>query len=401
MPRGVPYFQSGVILARPNNEVVDDFILTLRGFLTSYQSNGQQAWEIYTGSNDRTALSGANTRETIFHSVGDRNLGSGQLAGDADIWLKIHHNSFSGDAASPTIYFTPMMDASQVNLSGHGLDASLTFFSSSQTLQLNSKRTISWWGICNEYEIAMCLKQGANYFLVGFGSLIRNVPQRQSGIARIVTATTGTGILTLQLDRDIRGTGSSYNIQVSQSVWILNQTLTGALDVPIKSNICSVLDVGVDYIVVSGVTLTPFQRGSLVGMDIQPTYAFSISNNGTPTINLINRIDGTRNPANQQALLLAFGVETYGDFRFPDYSDNYSYFPLQFYQNLGIYTAIRGRTQFIHQFSYGTQKDGDLMLDDYNNPQNIFMTFPSFTYNNMTEKILGIGPINISSSIIF
>ncbi|NJN95358.1 MAG: hypothetical protein HC875_15245 [Anaerolineales bacterium] len=401
MPRGIPYFQSGIIQARPNNEIADDFILTLRGFLTSYQSNGQQAWEIHTGSNDRTALSGGNTRETIFHSVGDRSLGSGELSGDADIWIKLHHNSFSGDFASPTIYFTPMMDASQVNLSGHGIDASLTFFSSSQQILLNSKRSINWWGICNEYEFAMCLKQGANYFLVGFGSLIRNIPQRQSGIARIATATTGTGILTLQLDRDIRGTGSSYNIQVSQSVWILNQTLTGALDVPIKSNICSVLEVGTDYIIVSGITNTPYQRGSLVGMDVQPTYAYSISNNGSTAINLINRVDGTRNTGGQTAILLSFGIESFGDFRFPDYSNNYSYFPLQFYQNAGIYTAIRGRMQFIHQFSYGTQKDGDLMFDDYNNPQNIFMVFPSFTYDNSIEKILGIGPINLSSSVIF
>ncbi|NJN95359.1 MAG: hypothetical protein HC875_15250 [Anaerolineales bacterium] len=131
MPRGIPIFNSGTIAT--GSTALDDFILLVRDQITSYQSNSQQAWEIYTGSvNLPYTGTTQNTRETWFHSVGDRSLGSGENQGDTDIWVRFHQIG-SITSLSGVIGISVYQDYSPSTNIGYNFNVSSSIISVSMT----------------------------------------------------------------------------------------------------------------------------------------------------------------------------------------------------------------------------------------------------------------------------
>jgi len=367
--RGFPLCITGTIYSSKSgrNTVVDDFILSLRRNIVRHTTNGQPSWEVFTGSiNLPFTGSVANTRITTFKSVGDKSLGSGSLRGDANIYIQLYQPDVPSNNIC-TISFVTLQDYSQVNNSGtnYNISASNTL----ATLNLYANFKLEYALLVNEYEIGLAIYQRtANasdaITLIGAGQTERVYPRHLSGVARIASGTATTGTVTIQLDRDIRGTGSIPEIQIGQKVWLVSQTPSGsALIIPPRVEIVHVSGITSNTITVTGVLGQPYHSGSLVGYDPNPLYSFRFVGNGsTPSAYMTTLPNGTSSSplgsTNHAATFVQWSIDNTSDTDGPSYDNYFRLSPIKLFNSFTNFNGNRGNLGLVKTISKGIYGKG-------------------------------------------
>jgi hypothetical protein len=274
MAQGTIAYSSGTIAAAGSGNVTA-FIRQIRTQLKAYAGS---AWV-----DGDVLIDTVGSVDYEMHSVGDPALGSGGNAGDTELWFRIKQTS----TVNVTLY--GYQDWSSTSHTGNRVY-------NGTAVSLSDTQQIDWWCVCNEYKCIFFAIQGSTWYATIFGQLDRTFPTRLNGIARLSQATAGTGAITLNVDRDI-----SANLQVGQKIWLINHTPDGQSLVSDYTEMVTVTSVGATTIGVSGVTNTPYQIGSLVGLDPCPAYlrqgtSLSASN----ALYFVSHRDGTYTSAGGQ-----------------------------------------------------------------------------------------------------
>lgn len=344
MSRNAPTYASGSLPAVGSGQRVN-ILQLIETQLTSYQSNGEDAWELLDEMGTGAAF------EKVFHSVGDRSLGSGSNKGDTDIYVKIY---ISSDDFSVRVF----QDWSPTSSTGYRASGTGFF---AQTV--SDTDAVDWWMVVNEYEFLFIMLQSGSFDVAMFGNVIRPYSAALNGVARITSQSgTGNGVI-IGVDRDI-----TSNIQVGQTVWLVNQTPAAT---PLQS-------VGVDLVVVTaksagtitvdGVTNT-YAVGSLLGVDPCPGYTKTVLSSAT-SLYMVSKMDGTYvSNTGQAASIVNPGATAISESSFDPGGDQL-YRGFQPYAKMTLDPAgFRGKFQHLRAFTFGTQIDGDLMEVDYDSNQ--------------------------------
>ncbi|NJN95360.1 MAG: hypothetical protein HC875_15255 [Anaerolineales bacterium] len=230
-----------------------------------------------------------------------------------------------------------------------------------------------------------------------FGKLISRPNEKFLGTARLSQEITGTGTVVFPLDRDIRGTGSTSQVQIGQSVWVVNQGYSGSgPDTPARFEIGKVVDVNSNSITLSEMTSSGIWRsGSLIGLESQNVYSFTQVNAATPTCNILFNQDFFNN--NSSANLFSdTNASNFGGAEGPSL-DN-------FYKGSRIYVraassfdgSYRGYLQHLIQVSTGSLANGSRITRDIYGPpfveENSWLIFPSATMAGISQKCFALGP---------
>jgi len=233
-----PQFSSGTISGTTNRATLAALI---RSKLASVISNGEAAWQLA----DTPAAN-----KYVYHSVGDRNLGSGANKGDTDIWILIDES-----VLQPTYY--PYYDWSPTSHTGH--QGALT--ARNGLIQIDDTTDVKWICVVDEYSFWMFTEQGATHYFLGFGLPLRNIVPELAGVGRLVSDLSDTGEVTVTVDRDLTG-----QLRVKQKLHIMNQTPDGEALEDAHVDVVTLEEINGTSLTLSGVTQS-FSAGSLVGLD--------------------------------------------------------------------------------------------------------------------------------------
>jgi hypothetical protein len=368
MPRSVGDYSSGVIPAGGGTQQA--FIDTIVAQLIAFQSNGEQAWELAD-----LIASGANY-EAVFHSVGDRSLGSGSNKGDTDIWVYLHKRTTDDYECRVAQDYSPTTG----NWSGGAHQPAGTGNFQSN---IDDNAAVEWWCVVNEYEFIFIWLIGGEYGLFQFGQIIRPYSAALNGVARLTSQSgTGNGVV-IGVDRDI-----SANLKVGQYIWLVNQTPDATGIQAVSNDAVEVTAVGPSSITVDGVTNT-YAVGSLVGLDPAPVYYGGAATGNRYMTSAANGayLGGTDNTAS----LMNPGTAAITE---GDYDPGYDQLYVGFQPYLSMATApkgMRGKFQHIRVFSLGLQADQDLMQVDFDSAQE-WKTFVTSGATMFTAWATGIGP---------
>ncbi|NJN95361.1 MAG: hypothetical protein HC875_15260 [Anaerolineales bacterium] len=369
--RGFPLCITGTIYSTKSgrNTVADDFILSLRRNIIRHTTNGQPSWEVFTGSIDLPFTGTTpNTRITTFKSVGDKTLGSGSLIGDANIYLQLFQpTAFSNNVSSLSL--VALQDYSQVNNSGTGY--TITASAATIPFSIYGNFKLEYALLVDEYEIILAIYQRNaslqdSIIIIGAGQLNRVYPEPISGIARIASGTSTTGTVVLQLDRDIRGTGSTPQLQVGQKVWIVNQTPSGSALVAPRVEIVHVSGITANTITVTGVLNQPYFSGSLVGYDPCPLYSIRFNgSSATPSAYTTTQPNGASvsllGSANHQATLVPWCIDN-NDTDGPSYDGYYRISPIKVFNSFTNFNGNRGSMGLLKGISKGISGKGSKLV---------------------------------------
>ncbi len=368
MARGVPTFNSGSIPAGGGSQQA--FIDQIVTELTAYQSNGEQAWEL------ADLIDSGADYEAVFHSVGDRSLGSGSNKGDTDIWVYLHRRSVDDYECLAAQDYSPTTGSWS---SGAYQEADASDFE----VNLSDTVGINWWCVVNEYEFVFVWVRGGTYKFLHFGQPIRPFSEALNGIARITSQSgTGNGV-TIGLDRDI-----TSKIKVGQYVWLVNQTPDSTGIQSVSNDLVEVKAIASGQMTVDGVAGT-YAVGSLAGIDPVPTFA-----HGSATGNsyLVSELDGSWSAGNAQpAATVNPGATaiTEGDF---DPGPDQLFLSFQpFLKMATAPSGIRGKFQHIRICTVGPQADQDLSEIDFDSGQR-WKIFISSGARMFTSWGTAIGP---------
>ena len=368
MSIGTPTYSSGhIVTVTANNYNIANVIRTA---LKAYVSGGTAAWVDYDVVDDT-----AGGYCYIMKSIGDPTLGSGTTKGDTAIYIKIA--CYSTDYIS----IACLQDWSTDSATGSRETAL-------QYVAVNNSTAIDWFLSVNEYGFAAVWVQGGLWYCAQAGTVIRPYSTAINGIGRVSVATSGTGTKIIDLDRDI-----SANIQVGQKVWLLNLTPAAAALKTDYTELVTVSGVTSGTITVTGVTNTPYEIGSLVGIDPAPAFAFAstvVSCVGGSTPAFTSARDGSGTAPNCTAtfgLLVSYDEPTED----PSFDGLYVANPVVLNMTGTGYTGFRGFLGTrVFACSNGTFVDEDTMKIDFDAAQ-VYKIFPSLA-NPAGSWVTAIGP---------
>lgn len=347
-----------------------------------HQSNGVDAWESY---DDISGVVANSDRDTVFRSLGDRNLGSGSRVGDANLFFRFRLNT------NGFFYFGAYQDWSQTDNDGFGDATTLGGTSETGSLffQLSDIDAVDYFGVVNTHEGVVVARQSGTTFYMAWGSPVRShIPTSRAGIARQTgTYSSGSGVV-VSLDRDI-----SSVIRVNQAIWAYDVTDEASALIASPNYEFTT----VDAVSASDITLNTVSNNhgafGIIGLDPSPMYVFAASgatiNLGLTSIyNFTNRIDATQsdnnNDSTQSSLIAGITEAEMDPGTLGVHPGVFSRFtmtdgPLEF----------RGRPEHHTYWTTGTQVAGDRMLpnDDAALARKFFPEI-----SNGTQFGLGIGP---------
>jgi hypothetical protein len=360
MARGVISYSSGTIAAAVSG-VRYAFLNIIRSTLKAYISNGEAAWEDYDIISNTPG-----SCNYVMHSVGDRALGSGVTKGDSEIYNRFYESSNSQ-------FFVNLQDWSQVGHAGNRASAAAS-------ISLNDTDALEWWMVCNEYVWLIAAHQSGSWFTACGGQLTRPYAPTMNGLARLSVATAGTGILTLSVDRDCQTT-----LRVGQKVILMNFTPDGQALKSAYYDLVTILAVTSGTIQVSGVTNTPYEIGSIIGIEPSPNYAGAATGSAPTSLYMSNLRDGS-------ATIVAQSLTAYGSFVEADEDPGFdgAYIAVPTWLNGTSPAGFRGDFgEHALCFANGLQADKDIMRMDYDDARK-YKIFPSLSF--LSTWILGIGP---------
>ena len=256
MARGTPSFFSGTIASLPQGGVVTQLRAEIQTRLQAYQSNSTTAWETW----DTIDATAANL-DVVYRSVGDRNLVAG--VGDAALFIKI--DKFTTDS----IEFNAYQDWSNLSSTGSRQAGSTQV----RWNNVNDFSECRFWGLVNEYEFVMVVKQQQVWHYVHFGSPIRShIPSTVNGIAFTTAAAAAGANVTVNLDRDISSAIlDSGDTNGPQNIWIYNLTPTATALRSATVNVTTVTTVTATNITLASLS-DSFDSGAIVGLDPCPMF---------------------------------------------------------------------------------------------------------------------------------
>lgn len=363
MSRGVPAYSSGTIPAGGGTQAA--FIAAIVDRLTAYQSNGEQAWEL------AQQIDTGVDYEAVFHSVGDRSLGSGSNKGDTDIWVRLHRTGTDDYECRMYQDWSPTSSAGYRE-SGTGYFAQ----------NIDDNQALDWWSFVNEYEFAFLWLQGGAYGVLAFGALIRPYSAALNGAARITSQSgTGDGVV-FGVDRDI-----TASIKVGQYVWLVNQTPDATALQSVGIDLVEVVAKSFNSITVDGVTNT-YAVGSLLGIDPMPVYSKLYSGSHY----MCQNMDGSYTSAvGQYGVLVNPGVAAITE---ADWDPGPDQLYLGFQPFVKMSTSLlgfRGKMGLVRIFTLGLQADQDLMEVDFDSGQR-WKVFVSTGANFFAGWVTAFGP---------
>jgi hypothetical protein len=343
MAQGTITYSSGTIAAAGSGNVTA-FIRQLRTLLKAYAGN---AWVDGDVVNDVVG-----SVDYVMRSVGDPALGSGDNKGDTEIWVRIRQPSVT------QVQVHAYQDWSATSHTG-----SREVYTSAFTM--SDSAAIDWWIVYNQYKCVFFALQNSNWFAIVFGSVERTFPTELNGIARLSQATAGTGAITLNVDRDI-----STHLRAGQKVWLVNHTPVGQSLKTAHTEIVTVTSVGTSTIGVSGVANTPYEIGSLVGLDPCPTYMYQGATlSASSNFRAVSHRDSTYTGVTSQTLVLDPAVTMTLANERPDVDGFYAGYEAAFRQSTsgaGYAAGYRGNFgNHMLWFACGTQVDLDLHRLNY------------------------------------
>ena len=365
MARSAPIFDHGYI---DQPDAASKLYAKFLAKITEVESNSTQAWEqVWTDGDDAR----------VFHSVGDRNLGSGNNVGDSDIWLwtdldatKIKSNVFQD--FSPSDGYSTGVYHPAYTLGGW------------QSLVIDGSAAVEWWSIMSPHFIIFVWRQAGNNALVWAGQVIRPYADSINGIARITSQSgTGNGV-TIGLDRDI-----SANIQVGQKVWLVNQTPDSTSIQSVGIDVVTVTAISASQATVDGVTNT-YAVGSWFGLDPLPVY---LGDDYTSACYSTHNKDATYS-ANPQAVFGNPGVSAIQESHYKPSQLDGAYWAFQpyVYHMGGNCDGFRGKIPNVRLFTWGLQSDGDVMRMDYDEDQQWVVFLEAWFYGVTGDYCCGFGP---------
>lgn len=365
MARSTPTYSSGTLPAVGSGQI-QNVINKLVEKLTEHQSGGVNAWsladQIDTGAN----------YEAVFHSLGDRSLGSG--AGDTDIWLYIH-------LATDDVTVEVAQDYSPTT--GVWSTGAYRNAGGQSISNISDTAAVDWFSVCNEYEFYWYMLQSGNWQCFHVGQLIRPYSSALNGVARTTSQSgTGNGVV-FGLDRDI-----TANIKVGQYVWLVNQTPDGLGIQSVGVDLCPVQAITSNSITLDGVTNT-YANGSLVGIDPAANY---IAQGSASTIYFVSNMDGTYTTPTGSSGSVANPLVDLVDEAEWDPGPDQMYYGGQPFVKMGSNpSGFRGKMQHRRVFTFGTQVDQDIMEIDYDANQR-WKCFVTSAVNGFSGHVNAIGP---------
>lgn len=390
MTRSVATFISGTLPVTSSGQIdmlIGILTASIQNFTASFGGPAFELAETVTGASASIDL--------VFHSVGDRTLGTGSHIGDVDIWFRFIRT------AATTFQFGVMQDWSPTSSNttntvngntGVARPANANGTAGTQWTTISDTAAIDYWGVGNDYEHAFVFNQAGTYRFLHWGNPKRLAREGVNGIARILTTLTGSGAVTIQLDRNISGTTTQDNVvKAGQRIHIIPQT---------PDNV-AIVDANVDIVtvnsVVSGVGGAPHQMnvsttsktypsGSLVGYQPANVFVTAGTTNFDTAVFFTNRPDGGfTGAASQTAAHETATPVTEADVD-PDPSNFYVGTGIYMYSDQASNTGPRGTSgDVLAVFPIGTQVNGDRMIVG----NKFYFVFPTITFGGFC---LGIGP---------
>ena len=338
MIRSVAEYSSGVIPPKlASLESTTAMMDILVGKMTSFLSNGEPAW---------TVIDEISSVDKVLHSVGDRSIGSGDLKGDTDLYVRLTANTMY-------IQFRTYQSWSDVSHTGNGVTTTKYF-------GVPAFANVQWELMVNEYEDVLFAYTDAYLNCALFSHPV--TPDFQADArARLTAATSGTGTVVLNVNRDL-----TTKLFPGQKTWIVNRTAPpnmagpgGAL-APAYVNIVDVVAVTASTITVSGVTSTPFEIGSMVGWHPCAFAMFVNDDTGYSSI----RSDGTvvSHTSILDGINGGTGATTAADCK-PGMTDVVYMLPAQVSCYVGGYDWPLGRLQHMMAVAVCVQEGQWLLLD--------------------------------------
>lgn len=442
MARGAMAFSQGLLPAAASGQV-DVLASTIRALLAGYLSNGRQAWreiEVVNGS--------PSTYDSVFQSVGDRSIGliavdSITPGSPTAITTPAAHDLVTGDLVN--IYgavgtgidavnadglavtvtgpsaFTVAVDTTSGSYASGGSIESLytgdtalylrvqrvsndigiyaysdwspvsgtgSRLSSSVTQVTNPSDVGEYLYFCvmNEYEFVLIGTDSAYpWFSAVALSPIRIAGPKTRGVTRLRAATAGTGTVVLAVRSDV-----SASLTVGQKVWLINQTVPGQALAADYQEVVTVDAVTSSSITVSGVVNTPYQRGSLVGLDPAP-FAVGVNANAVPVLYGCSGDDSTHGGLNSRVLNIRHAGELLAAAdNNPSGSGDYIAVPALLRGSAAATGGLRGYVQSLVAVAIGTQANGDRHLVD-RDTASAYKVFPSVPLTSGWAAMIGPG----------
>lgn len=352
-----------------------------KSLVTPTDINGDPYWELY---DEIASTSGSIDR--VYRSLGDRTLGAG--TGDTGIFLRFQQVSNTQLRLCNYQDWSPVSSTTSTSFTANpgGSRASTSLVQVTTTLILSTDQ-YRYWFVVSPYAFCCVANIQQSIHHHGFERPVPPAGLGNNGIARLTTTTTGSGNVTLNLDREMSGTIDQDNsLQPGQRVWLVNQTPSGSALVAANSEIVTVTKVGNQKITLSGVSNT-YSSSSLVGIDPQVGFVYGGTTTPIPNLTLYgnSRTDaGYTSAASQVADFENSSLVIDGSA--PSYN---GYFVLQvplINSDQASFVGVRGRSNIVNTVFSSIQRDGDIMT------RGNFAYFVIPTIGS--EEALCLGPFN-------
>jgi len=388
MTRSVATFMSGTLPVTSSGQI-DMLIGVLTASIQNFTSSGVPAFELA-----ETVTGTSASIDLVFHSVGDRSLGSGSHIGDTDIWFRFIRT------AATTLQFGAMQDWSPTSSNitntvstnpGAARPSNANATTNTTWTLLTDTAAIDYWSVGNEYEHVFVCNQAGTFRFLHWGNPKRLAREGVDGVARILTTLTGSGAVTIQLDRNISGTTAQNNVvKVGQRIHIIpqtpdNVTLEDAnIDIVTVNSVVSGTGGSPDQINVS-TTSKMYPSGSLVGYQPANVFITAGTTNFDANVYMTNRPDGGFTGAALQVAAHETATPVAEADVDPDASNFYIGTGIYVYSDQASHTGPRGTCgDVVALFPIGTQVNGDRMIVG----NKFYFVFPSITFSTFC---LGIG----------
>ena len=262
MARSAFTYSTGSFPASTTSVRVDNLFPVLETALTAVTSNATQAWELYDDIDPALA-----SRDRVYKSVGDRNLGGGN--GDVTIFLRLTR-------VGGQFFIRTYQDWSTLTSTGSRLNT---------TSAVQMYTGVATYHIfVNEYDLHLIIVDTSTVWFGAVTPVRTHIRSDKNGVMFTTAAATAGSSVVISVDRDATG-----SIQVGQDVWIQNITAPGDA---LESETIQVATV--EAITATTITLTigsNVPSGAIIGTDPTPSATFSVLNTSNPNLFFTNLPD--------------------------------------------------------------------------------------------------------------
>ncbi len=319
--------------------------------------------------------------DRVFKSIGSQEGYPG--VGDASIYFRIKQNNTSIQITTYPDWSPFSSDGTTSFTTNPGGSRASSNAAQAQVL-MQYQDEIRWWMVIGPHAWHFAGVSVGTPKAFGVEGIVPAAPAGHEGFARIITTMTGTGAVTLELDRELSGTINEDNsVQPGQKIWVVNQTPSGTALANEIAEITSVTSVGNNKISLSPVSGT-YLSSSIVGIEPSSAAAYGTTSQANPTLYFPLRTDaGYSGVSSHNADFEWVPISEAGSN--PTYSGFFGMGRAVVNSDQTSYTGIRGFANYWNFVSGGPQVSGDLMhLGD--------RSYFVFRMIGQSTEIIALGP---------